>query len=106
MIPVFNSAGARVIAPDWLGFGRSDKPVRDGSYTYHFHRDMILSFIKRLDLHNITLVVQDWGGVLGLTLPQDMPIRFTRLLVMNTALATGRDAGQGPDEPQAPELFG
>ena len=95
MIPVFASAGARVIAPDWLGFGRSDKPVRDATYTYHFHRNMIISFIKRLDLHNITLVVQDWGGVLGLTLPQDMPSRFKRLLVMNTALATGRDAGQG-----------
>lgn len=98
MIPVFTSNGARVIAPDWIGFGRSDKPVRDATYTYNFHRNMMLSFIRRLDLHSITLVVQDWGGVLGLTLPQEMPERFERLLIMNTALAVGRSAGKGFDD--------
>ncbi|MEM8750768.1 MAG: haloalkane dehalogenase [Pseudomonadota bacterium] len=95
MLPVFVESGARVIAPDWLGFGKSDKPVDDERYTFHFHRDMILALIEKLDLRNITLVVQDWGGVLGLTLPQDMPDRFSRLLVMNTAIATGQSPGEG-----------
>lgn len=95
MIPVFVESGARVIAPDWLGFGRSDKPVEDAVYTYNFHRDMMLALIKRLDLHNITLVCQDWGGLLGLTIPQEMPERFTRLIVMNTAIAVGQSPGEG-----------
>lgn len=89
MIPVFTGAGARVIAPDWLGFGKSDKPVDDAVYSFHFHRNYMLALIEHLDLRNITLVVQDWGGVLGLTLPQDMPDRFKRLLIMNTGLMAG-----------------
>ena len=89
MIPVFVGAGARVIAPDWLGFGKSDKPVDDDTYTFHFHRNYMLALIERLDLQNITLVVQDWGGVLGLTLPMEMPGRFKRLLIMNTGLMAG-----------------
>lgn len=89
MIPVFVSAGARVIAPDWLGFGKSDKPVDDETYSFHWHRDYMLALITHLDLRNITLVVQDWGGVLGLTLPQEMPNRFKRLLIMNTGLMAG-----------------
>jgi len=95
MIPVFLETGARVIAPDWLGFGRSDKPVEDSVYTYHFHRNMMLAFIQELDLQNITLVCQDWGGILGLSLPQDMPERFKRLIVMNTAIPVGTSPGQG-----------
>lgn len=95
MIPVFVDSGARVIAPDWFGFGRSDKPADDETYTFNFHRSMMLRLIERLDLKNITLVVQDWGGVLGLTIPQEMPERFARLLIMNTALATGRSPGAG-----------
>ncbi|MEL6569942.1 MAG: haloalkane dehalogenase, partial [Pseudomonadota bacterium] len=95
MIPVFLKSGARVIAPDWLGFGRSDKPVEDSVYTYHFHRGMMVEFIKRLDLSGVTLVCQDWGGLLGLTIPQDMPNRFDRLLVMNTAIAVGQSPGEG-----------
>jgi len=94
MIPVFLDSGARVIAPDWLGFGRSDKPVDDAVYTFDFHRAMMIALIERLDLRNVTLVVQDWGGILGLTLPMDMPDRITRLLVMNTALPTGASPGQ------------
>jgi len=89
MIPVFSAAGHRSVAPDFIGFGRSDKPVDDAVYTFTFHRDMLRRFIERLDLRNITLVCQDWGGLLGMTLPMDMPGRFSRLLVMNTALATG-----------------
>jgi haloalkane dehalogenase len=95
MIPIFATSGARVIAPDWLGFGRSDKPLDDAVYTFNFHRNMMIALIKRLDLQNITLVVQDWGGLLGLTIPQDMPDRFSRLIVMNTAIATGTPPSQG-----------
>ena len=62
MIPVFAGAGARVVAPDWLGFGRSDKPVEGGVCTYTFHRNMLLAFIRALDLTNIRLVVHYWGG--------------------------------------------
>lgn len=97
MIPVFLESGARVVCPDWLGFGRSDKPVDDDVYTFHFHRSMMIELIKRLDLQNVTLVCQDWGGLLGLTIPQDMPERFERLLVMNTAIAVGQSPGAGFD---------
>jgi pimeloyl-ACP methyl ester carboxylesterase len=97
MIPVFAAAGHRVVAPDFFGFGRSDKPVEDRVYTFGFHRTMLLRFIERLDLTNITLVVQDWGGLLGLTLPMEMAQRFSRLLVMNTTLAVGATPGPGFD---------
>lgn len=89
MVPVFTGAGLRVVAPDLIGFGRSDKPADPAWHTFARHRDMLLAFIDRLDLRNILLVCQDWGGLLGLTLPQAMPERFTRLLVMNTGLGTG-----------------
>jgi pimeloyl-ACP methyl ester carboxylesterase len=94
MIPIFAKQG-RVIAPDWLGFGKSDKPASDDWYSFHKHRYMMLAFIDQLDLKRITLVVQDWGGLLGLTLPMDMPERFERLIIMNTALATGRKPSDG-----------
>ena len=89
MIPVFTAAGHRVVAPDLFGFGRSDKPADDAWYTFDRHRDSLLAFVEAMDLRNILLVVQDWGGLLGLTLPMAMPERFTRLLVMNTGLGTG-----------------
>ena len=89
MIPALTGAGCRVIAPDFFGFGRSDKPVDDAAYTFAFHRDAIRALIERLNLQGITLVCQDWGGLIGLTLPMEMPERFQRLLVMNTTLATG-----------------
>ncbi len=89
MIPPFVAAGYRVIAPDFIGFGRSDKPVQDEVYSFDFHRNMLLSLIEKLNLSNIALVVQDWGGLLGLTVPMEMPERFERLLIMNTALGTG-----------------
>jgi haloalkane dehalogenase len=97
MIPVITASGARVVAPDLFGFGRSDKPVDESVYTFNFHRDTLIAFIERLDLTNLTLVVQDWGGLLGLTLPQAMPKRIARLLIMNTAIADGRSAGPGFD---------
>jgi pimeloyl-ACP methyl ester carboxylesterase len=89
MIPVFARAGHRVVVPDLFGFGRSDKPAGDAAYTFDFHRRTLIALIEALDLRNVALVVQDWGGLLGLTLPMDMPDRITRLLVMNTALGTG-----------------
>ena len=95
MIPVFAADGSRVVAPDFFGFGRSDKPLDDNVYSFNFHRNTLLRFIERLDLRNITLVVQDWGGLIGLTLPMAMPERFARLIVMNTTLATGTSPGPG-----------
>jgi pimeloyl-ACP methyl ester carboxylesterase len=89
MIPVFSGAGHRVIAPDWFGFGRSDKPVDEAAYSFEFHRGAMVALVEHLNLGNVVLVCQDWGGLLGLTIPMLMPARFTRLLVMNTALATG-----------------
>jgi len=89
MIPAFVAAGARVVAPDLFGFGRSDKPSEEAWYTFTRHRDSLVAFVERLDLRGVTLVVQDWGGILGLTLPMDLPGRFDRLLIMNTALGTG-----------------
>jgi pimeloyl-ACP methyl ester carboxylesterase len=97
MIPVFLAAGHRVVAPDFVGFGRSDKPVKDAVYTFGFHRDMLLRLIERLDLQNVTMVVQDWGGLLGLTLPMEMPERFKRLLVMNATIAVGASPSTGFD---------
>ncbi len=89
MIPVFVAAGGRVVAPDFFGFGRSDKPVDDAVYTYSFHRRSLLSFLDAVGLARFTLVGQDWGGILGLSLPLDVPERIARLIVMNTALPTG-----------------
>ena len=97
MIPVFTAAGYRAVAPDLLGFGRSDKPVDDGEYTFNFHRALLMRFIEALDLRRVTLAVQDWGGVLGLTLPVEYPDRIDRLIVMNTGLGVGRSPGPGFD---------
>lgn len=89
MIAALVDAGYRVIAPDFFGFGRSDKPVDEHVYTFDFHRSSVISLIEALDLRRIALVCQDWGGLIGLTIPMDMPDRFERLLVMNTMLGTG-----------------
>ncbi len=94
MIPVLAEAG-RVVVPDLIGFGRSDKPVDEGNYTFEMHRTMLLKFVERLDLRNITLVMQDWGGILGLTLPMALEDRVRRLLIMNTALPVGGAPGEG-----------
>ncbi len=89
MIPHFVAAGGRVVAPDLPGFGRSDKPQDESFYSFSRHREMLLALVEQLDLQNITLVVQDWGGLLGLTLPLQAASRYTRLIIMNTALGTG-----------------
>jgi pimeloyl-ACP methyl ester carboxylesterase len=95
MIPVFLRSGARVVAPDFFGFGRSDKPIDDAVYTAEFHRTKLINLIERLELKRFTLVVQDWGGLIGLTLPLAMPERIERLLIMNTALAVGTTPSPG-----------
>jgi len=79
----------RVIAPDWIGFGKSDKFIREADYTYQMHVESALAFIEALDLHDVTLVMQDWGGFIGLPVATQMPDRIARLVVMNTALPTG-----------------
>jgi pimeloyl-ACP methyl ester carboxylesterase len=89
MVPVFTQAGLRVVAPDLVGFGRSDKPADEAWHGFDVHRQMLLDLVEQLDLRNVMLVCQDWGGILGLTLPMAAPERWTRLLVMNTTLATG-----------------
>ena len=91
MIPMFLAAGHRVVAPDLIGFGKSDKPKRGSFHTFDWHRQTLLEFVEQLDLQRIALVVQDWGGLLGLTLPMAAPQRYSHLLVMNTTLATGEE---------------
>jgi pimeloyl-ACP methyl ester carboxylesterase len=89
MLPVFIAAGQRVVAPDLLGFGPSDKPEDEGFYTFTRHRELLVAFVRALGLRDVTLVVQDWGGLLGLTLPLADPALVGRLVIMNTALGTG-----------------
>jgi haloalkane dehalogenase len=89
MIPVFTAAGHRVLAPDLIGFGRSDKPTRRADYTYQRHVDWMVGWLQQVDLRAITLVCQDWGGLIGLRLVAQMPDRFARLVIANTALPTG-----------------
>ena len=89
MIPAFTAAGLRVVAPDFFGFGRSDKPVDDAWYGFDRHRESLIALVDALQLKNVLLVCQDWGGLLGLTLPVARPALVTRLLVMNTGLGQG-----------------
>lgn len=89
MIPIVVAAGHRAIAPDLVGFGRSDKPVRREDYTYQRHVDWLRHVLVALDLRNVTIVCQDWGGLLGLRLVADHPERFARVVTANTFLPTG-----------------
>ena len=89
MLPVWLAQGDRVLAPDLIGFGRSDKPKKPAAHRFGWHRQVLLEWVERMDLRNTVLVVQDWGGLLGLTLPMEAPHRYSGLLVMNTTLATG-----------------
>jgi haloalkane dehalogenase len=90
MIPVLVEAGHRVIAPDLIGFGRSDKPSEKSDYTYARHVEwMRLALFERLDLNGITLFGQDWGGLIGLRLVAAAPERFARVVIGNTGLPTG-----------------
>jgi haloalkane dehalogenase len=90
MIPVLTAAGVRCIAPDLVGFGRSDKPTERGDYTYANHVEwMRAALFDALDLRDVTLVGQDWGGLIGLRLVGEHPERFARVVAANTFLPTG-----------------
>ena len=86
MIPSFVEAGYRVVAPDFIGFGRSDKPVSRSDYTYANHVAWLKALLSNLDLTNITLVCQDWGGLIGLRTAAETPERFARIVTANTGL--------------------
>jgi len=105
MIPVFlkhSTSGSggyirrRILAPDYFGFGRSDKPIDDDFYTFDMHQRFLINFVHRHIVEegsargDVIAVVQDWGGILGLTLPPIFPNLFTKLLVMNTGLGLGK----------------
>lgn len=89
MIPVVVEAGYRVVVPDLIGFGRSDKPTDPSWYTYKNHLSLVNQLVEKLNLNNITLVCQDWGGLLGLRSAVAMPERFKRVVAANTMLPTG-----------------
>lgn len=89
MIPVITQAGYRAVAPDLIGFGKSDKPGEKDDYTYKTHLDWVKAFVEKLDLQNVTLFCQDWGGLLGLRLVAEDPNRFKRVVASNTFLPTG-----------------
>jgi len=89
MIPIIVEAGYRAVAPDLAGFGRSDKPADRNDYTYQRHVDWMQAWLNKMDLNSITLVCQDWGGLIGLRLVADNPDRFARVVAANTGLPTG-----------------
>ncbi|PKI02100.1 haloalkane dehalogenase [Shewanella sp. 11B5] len=89
MIPILVEAGYRVIVPDIIGFGRSDKPSKRSDYTYQRHVDWMKSFVLQLQLNHINLVCQDWGGLIGLRLATEDTERYTRIVAANTMLPTG-----------------
>ncbi|MEZ4883214.1 MAG: haloalkane dehalogenase [Chitinophagales bacterium] len=92
MIPVFVAAGYRCIAPDLIGFGKSSKPSETEDYTYARHIEWVKKLVQQLDLQNVTLFGQDWGGLIGLRVLTDEPERFSRIVVANTGLPTGDHA--------------
>lgn len=89
MIPPLVAAGFRAVAPDLVGFGRSDKPTQRTDYTYQRQVDWMTGVLETLDLHQITLFCQDWGGLIGLRMATAHEARFARLVVANTGLPTG-----------------
>lgn len=90
MIPPL-ARGFRVVSPDMIGFGKSDKYAAPADYSFQMHYDKLVGLIEALDLRNITLVCQDWGGLLGLTIAANHGDRFARLVVLNTFLPTGEE---------------
>ena len=90
MVKVFSREGLRTIAPDFVGFGRSDKPTSQEDYSYQRHVDWMTAWLERNDLYGLTLVCQDWGGLIGLRLVAENPDRFERVVAANTGFPTGR----------------
>jgi haloalkane dehalogenase len=99
MIPTLAERG-RVVVPDFVGFGRSEKLTEREAYSFEFHYDTLAAFVETLDLTDLTLVCQDWGGILGLTYAAHQPERFARLVPMNTGVPSGRQ-----EMPEAWEEF-
>ncbi|WP_254534907.1 haloalkane dehalogenase [Halomarina litorea] len=99
MIPGLSERG-RVVVPDFVGFGRSEKLTDRDAYSFDFHYGTLVDFVEALDLQDITLVCQDWGGILGLTYAAHAPERFARLVAMNTGVPSGRQ-----EMPEAWEEF-
>src|SRR6185436_7571621 len=97
MMPVIVEGGLRAVAPDLIGFGKSDKPTERSDYTYARHVAWTWAFIEKLALRNITLVCQDWGSLIGLRVAAEHPDRFARLVVANGGMPTG--------DQQMPEAF-
>ena len=97
MLPPFIAAGHRVIVPDLIGFGRSDKPVDRSIYTYDAHVGWMKAFLDSLTLENVTVFSQDWGGLITLRIAGEEPERFARIAAGNTALPVGESLGQGFD---------
>lgn len=89
VIPPVRDAGYRCIAPDYAGFGRSDKPTDVGWYTYDRHVELVADLVEELDLRDATAVVHDWGGPIGLRLAVEHPDRFSRIVIMETGPFTG-----------------
>ena len=99
MIPVFLAAGHRVVAPDLIGFGKSDKPKKDSFHQFDFHRQSLLELVERLDLKNVVLVLQDGGGSLGLSLPMAAPQRYSGLLTLCSLPATSDEESAANNAP-------
>jgi haloalkane dehalogenase len=91
MVPMLTAAGLRVIAPDLIGFGRSDKPVDRDVHTYAFHVDAMTRLVKALDLRGVTFFGQDWGGLIGLRVVAENSDRFAAVVISNTGLPTGEE---------------
>lgn len=102
MIPIIAAAGYRAVAPDHIGFGRSDKLTEASDYTYRRHVEWILTFVRRLDLRSVTLVGQDWGGPIGLSVLAAEEDRFARVVAANTILPTA----QPPPNEEVPDWPG
>lgn len=102
MIPSLAARGHRVLAPDLVGFGRSDKPAARHDYTFERHVDWLGAWLTGLDLRDITLFCQDWGGLIGLRLVARFPERFARVVAANTGLPVGGGKAPLPYEFQAP----
>lgn len=92
MIPPVAAAGYRVLAPDLIGFGKSDKPSKIDDYSYQKHIDWLCAWMDQLELNNIILFCQDWGSLLGLRIVGEQPDRFARVMLSNGALVTGEQA--------------
>ena len=103
MIPPLVAAGYRAVAMDFIGFGRSDKFAETDAYTYQMHVDTLWSFIEQLALNDVTFVMQDWGGLIGLRVAAEHPERAARLVVMNTGLPAGELGPTPQDESNAPD---